>query len=214
MAGFLSLRYVGKVCSDAVGGDDLIFQRRAYHWRSLGKVLPDGPGDSRGKGNSRRYSETTVPLIAVMLQISNRLSSIEQLDAISRAIQRSLAGNKTPFARYWTAALARVAAGWEGTKAVSTAQREATPQSAPPDGAAAEAALTAQQAEIQREYDYLTIAFPCPAREAFVVRCGSMPIFNEDDVDVYVLDLGFIFYGLMEAYGSLPQRQPRRIRGG
>ena len=198
MAGFVSLRYVVKGWSDAAGEreNELIFQRRAYHWRSLGKVLPTGPGATRGTGNSRRYNEATVPLIAVMLQISNRLSSIEELDAISRTIQRGLAGNKTPFARCWTAALVRAAA-------------ELAPQR---DAAEADVAT-----ESPRENHYLTIAFPSPT-QGLAVRCGPTPIFNYGvDVDVYLLDLDFIFYTLAESslfVKSSPHVSQRRIREG
>jgi hypothetical protein len=173
MAVFRSLRYAVDACSyalGAVGAEELVLQRRAYHWRGVGKVLPNGPGYTRGTGNSRRYDESALPLIAVLLQISDKYPAIEELDAISHAIQRKLAERRTPFAQCWTAALERAAAE----------QEEAPPE------------------EVEKEDHWLTIAFPSPA-EDLDVRCGPTVITNKGfDVDVYALDLDFIFISLAE----------------
>jgi hypothetical protein len=139
----------------------------------MGKVLPNGPEYTQGAGNSRRYHEKTIPLIAVLLQVSDKYPSIEELDAISRAIQRKLAARRTPFAQCWTAALARAAAE---------------------EAAEEEAELT----EVQKEDHWLTIAFPTPSRD-LDVRCGPTVIINKsEDIDIYAVDLDFIFFGLAE----------------
>jgi hypothetical protein len=45
---------------------------------------------------------------------------------------------------------------------------------------------------------YITIAFPSPGRtdDEFAVRCGATPRMIDEDIDIYVLDIGFIFGNL------------------
>jgi hypothetical protein len=193
MAVFRPLRYIIEVCGYPLGAvtdeELLVLQRRAYHWRRTGKVLPNGPGHTRGEGNSRRYNETTLPLIAVLLQISSKHPSIEELDAISRAIQRSL--TKDPrFARCWAAAVSGAIAWYKQPLKKVEENKEPSPQ-------------TGQKENKEPRNTFLTIAFPTIVRDEFVVRCGDAPIITEDDIDNYVLNVRFTFEGMLEAGAKL-----------
>jgi len=81
-----------------------LWLRRVRHWATLGKVLPSAPGVANGEGRLRRYSDEAVPLIALLLQMANRHSA-DELDAISRLIEKNLVG-RSPFVRHWRTALA------------------------------------------------------------------------------------------------------------
>ena len=189
MAVFHSLLHAIELCAPEDDEEHLVWRRRAYVWRKLGKILPDGDGGTRGSGASKRYAASAIPRIAVLLRISNRLSSVEMLDEISQAMQRNLTRNP-PFARHWTTALRRAeewakGAGGEGEAANNRGKENRT---------------------------YLTIAFSNKVHD-LVVRCGDSPIFTDDDTDIYVLDLSFIFecmfdFGELEL-ASAPQLERR-----
>jgi hypothetical protein len=192
MAVFHSLLHAIELCAPEDDEEHLVWRRRAYVWRKLGKILPDGDGGTRGSGASKRYAASAIPRIAVLLRISNRLSSVEMLDEISQAMQRNLTRNPL-FARHWTTALRR-AEEWakEPAEEVSSGTTEEIP---------AKGSKTC-----------LTIAFSNHVHD-LVVRCGDSPIFTDDDADIYVLDLSFIFecmfdFGELEL-ASAPQPERR-----
>jgi hypothetical protein len=180
MAVFHSLLHAIELCAPEDDEEHLVWRRRAYVWRKLGKILPDGDGGTRGSGASKRYAASAIPRIAVLLRISNRLSSVEMLDEISQAMQRNLTRNP-PFARHWTTALRR-AEEW------------------------------AKEQAAKENRTYLTIAFSNTVHY-LVVRCGDSPIFSDDDTDIYVLDLSFIFECMFDFGGlelaSAPQPERR-----
>src|SRR6516164_1448766 len=106
MSAFDSLLTVIQLCANAMAQDEEAWRRKAYVWRRLEKVLPDGAPYTRGSGASKRYATSAIPVIGVLLLVSNRFGSVELLDAISRAILRNLTKNRI-FSRCWAAALAR-----------------------------------------------------------------------------------------------------------
>ena len=60
------------------------------------------------------------------------------------------------------------------------------------DGSAEE---EAELTKVQKEDHWLTIAFPTPSRD-LDVRCGPTVIINKsEDIDIYAVDLDFIFFG-------------------
>jgi hypothetical protein len=191
MAAFHSLLHAIELCAPDDDEEHLVWRRRAYVWRKLGKILPDGNGGTRGSGASKRYAASAIPRIAVLLRISNRLSSVEVLDEISQAMQRNLTRNP-PFARHWTTALGR-AEEWA-------------------KGLAEEASPGTEEIPAKQKRTYLTIAFSNSVHD-LVVRCGNSPIFTDDDTDIYVFDLSFIFESMFDRGGyelaSAPQPERR-----
>jgi hypothetical protein len=192
MAVFHSLLHAIELCAPADDEEHLVWRRRAYVWRKLGKILPDGDGGTRGSGASKRYAASAIPRIAVLLRISNRLSSVEMLDEISQAMQRNLTRNP-PFARHWTTALRR-AEEWAKEQAGKARLR------------------TTEEIPAKENRTFLTIAFSNTVHY-LVVRCGDSPIFSDDDTDIYVLDLSFIFECMFDFGGlelaSAPQPERR-----
>jgi hypothetical protein len=186
MTAFHSLLSVIQLCAAALAEDKEqvpAWGRKGYVWRKLGKVLPDGVPYTRGNGASKRYATSAIPIIAVLLYISNRFAPVEILDAISRALQRNLAANRA-FSQCWAAALARTEATDEtGDEEVD----EALTNEAGAVGTAAS------------ETTWLTVSFPTIARDGFIVRCSAGPETRRDeDVDIYCLDLDFVFWALLE----------------
>jgi hypothetical protein len=185
MAVFHSLLHAIELCAPEDDEEHLVWRRRAYVWRKLGKILPDGDGGTRGSGASKRYAASAIPRIAVLLRISNRLSSVEMLDEISQAMQRNLTRNP-PFARHWTTALRR-------------AEGKASPG-------------RTEEIPAKENRTYLTIAFSNDIHD-LVVRCEDSPIFTDDDTDIYVIDLSFIFACMFDFGGlelaSAPQPERR-----
>src|SRR5215472_14823106 len=107
MSPFYSLLAVIELCARALAeskGQEQSWTRKGYVWRKLRKVLPDGAPHTRGCGASKRYAASAIPIIAVLLYISNRFAEVEVLDAISRAIQQNLVANPA-FSRCWGAAV-------------------------------------------------------------------------------------------------------------
>ena len=198
MATFHSLLHAIELCAPEGGEEHLVWRRRAYVWRKLRKILPDGDGGARGSGASKRYAASAIPCIAVLLRISNRLSSVEMLDQISLAIQRNLARNP-PFVRHWTTALARAE---EWAKGVEEALHKEPAKEA--------RSGTIQEIPAKENRTYITMAFSNTVHD-LVVRCGNAPIFAEDDTDIYVLDLSFIFECMFDFGGfeiaSAPERR-------
>ena len=178
MGSYHSLLSAIKACAADDDEQHLVWRRRAYVWRKLGKVLPDGPESTRGSGAGKRYAAATIPLIAVLLRLADKYPSTEGLDAVSRALERNIRTNPA-FSRKWDAALAQ-AEEWD--KRTRESVRKTT-------------------ARIKEDQTYLTIAFPTPVRDDFAVRCGNTPIFTEDDIDIYVLDLVFVFRSMFH-YGD------------
>jgi hypothetical protein len=184
MATFHSLLAVVDLCAAAAVEDQEVWRRRAYVWRKLGKVLPDGAPNTRGSGASKRYAAAAIPLIAVLLAVSQRFPSVHVLDAISQAIQRNLTKNRA-FSQCWAAALRREASYYRKPPHEEHMQKPETEE------------IKASALSISQTY--ITIAFPSPGRtgDEFVARCGAAPrIINGEDIDIYVLDLGFIFNNL------------------
>jgi hypothetical protein len=64
------------------------------------KVLPDQPGDARGEKRSKRFHERTLPLLSVLLELSDVIDKIEIVDKVSVALQRRLACDRR-FLRDW-----------------------------------------------------------------------------------------------------------------
>ena len=189
MAVFRSLLTVIELCAGAIAEDTeqcQAWRRKAYVWRKLGKVLPDGVPYTRGSGASKRYADAAIPLIGLMLLISNRFGSVELLDAISRAIQRTLAVNRV-FSRCWVAAV-----GDEEALAKELVHDDGIDK-------ATETNETEKDEVFTSDTIYLTIAFPSPARNEFSIRCGTTPIvIDGEDLDIYVLDLSLIFSTLFD----------------
>jgi hypothetical protein len=182
MTTFHSLAAVIELCASAIAEDkeqEQVWRRKAYVWRKLGKVLPDGAPNTQGSDASKRYAASAIPLIGVLLLISNRFGSVELLDEISRAIQRSLTHNRA-FSRCWAAALAKV----ETPENKKSADEEETEE---------ETGMENADEVATSETSWLTIAFPGPARVELIVRCGAAPRpITGEDVDVYCLDLGYV----------------------
>jgi hypothetical protein len=164
-----SLLSVIELCASALAEDkeqELAWHRKVYVWRKAGKILPDGPPYTQDSGASKRYTASAIPLIGVLLFISNRFPAVEVLDEISRALQRSLTANQA-VSRTWAAALARAASYSSGRT-------------------------------------LLTIAFPTYSRDGFSIRFGNSPIIiSDEDIDIYVIDISFVFYALLEGGISL-----------
>jgi hypothetical protein len=136
-------------------------------------------GQRRARG--KRYADAAIPLIGLMLLISNRFGSVELLDAISRAIRRTLAVNRV-FSRCWAAAV-----GHEEARAKELVHDDGIDNVAETDETEKDEVFTS-------DTFYLTIAFPSPARYEFSIRCGTTPIaIDGEDLDIYVLDLRLIF---------------------
>jgi hypothetical protein len=189
MTVFYSLAAVIELCASALAEDDPAWRRKAYVWRKLGKVLPDGAPNTRGSGASKRYAEWAIPLIGVMLLISNRFGSVELLDEISRAIQRSLTHNRG-FSQCWAAALATA----ETQHNKESADEEETQEA---DRTETDGEKTDEVAA--SETSWLTIAFPGPARVELIARCGTAPRpITGEDVDIYSLDLSYVFEMLLD----------------
>jgi hypothetical protein len=182
-----SLQTVVGICAGAI--DDTLQEREAwgrksYVWRRLGKVLPDGPPYTRGAGAAKRYEAAAIPLIGVMLCIARRFSSVEVLDEISQELQRNLGVNRA-FSRCWSEALAvaeRLRKGiWADAERIDLAERD----------------------PVERETQnlrriWLTIAFSGPVT-GLNLRCDERPVIkNGQDVDIYCMDLGYIFNQLLE----------------
>jgi hypothetical protein len=209
VSAFDSLLTVIQLCANAMAQDEGAWRRKAYVWRRLEKVLPDGAPYTRGSGASKRYAASAIPVIGVLLLVSNRFASVELLDAISRAILRSLTKNRI-FSRCWASALARAA---EFHYKTSATQEE--PEKEKIDEAEANEVSAS-------EHTFLTIVFPGPARDEVIVRCSSTPqITPGEEVDIYSVDLGYVFFALFnEGRGLLgegfrlarPQRRARRAR--
>ena len=189
MTAFHSLLTVVELCATAIAENREQHQawcRKAYVWRKLGKVLPDGAPYTRGSGASKRYADDAIPLIGLMLHISNRFGSVELLDAISRAIQRALTVNRA-FSQCWVAALAH-----EEARAKVLVDNDRLDK-------AAETGEAKKGAAFDWNITYLTIAFPSPARDGFSIRCGATPItISGEDLDVFVLDLSCILSTLFD----------------
>ena len=190
MGGYHSLLSAIKACAPDDDEQHLVWRRRAYVWRKLGKVLPDGPESARGSGAGKRYAAATIPLIAVLLRLADKYPSTEGLDAVSRALERNIRTNPT-FSRKWDAALAQ-AEEWDKQTRKSVYKSTSQGLIGP---------VPKATAPIKEDQTYLTIAFPTPARDDFAVRCGNTPIFTEDDVDIYVLDLDFVFQCMFDDEG-------------
>jgi hypothetical protein len=203
-----------ELCAEAISADDAeVWPRRAYVWRKLGKILVDGAPFTKGQGPSKRYAAASVPGIAVMLFIASRFRGleVEVLDGIAKAIEKNLAANPV-FARCWRVALLQAEAWYERQDdSEVTVDKETDEEET--DG-------------VSRSNTYLSIAFPGPIRDDFIVRCGSGPkIMPGEDTDIYVLDLHYIFANLLIAgrarlgegfrLAGAPQQAatPRRRRG-
>jgi hypothetical protein len=181
---FHSLLAVVDLCAAAAVEDQEVWRRRAYVWRNLGKVLPDGAPNTRGSGASKRYAAAAIPLIAVLLAVSQRFASVQVLDAISQAIQRNLTKNRA-FSKCWAAALRREASYYRKPAHEEEMQEPETEE--------------IETSALSISHTYITIAFPSPGRtdDEFAVRCGAAPrMINGEDIDIYVLDIGFIFDNL------------------
>src|SRR5215472_13117721 len=108
MSPFYSLLALIELCAWTLAedkGQEQSWTRKGYVWRKLRKVLPDGAPHTRGSGASKRYAASAIPIVAVLLYISNRFAAVEVLDAISQAIQHNLVGNPD-FSLCWAAAIA------------------------------------------------------------------------------------------------------------
>jgi hypothetical protein len=199
MAGYRSLLAAIEACAPEDDQQHLIWRRRAYVWRKLSKILPDGPGSSRGTGARKRYAAAAIPRMAVLLRISDKFPATEELDAISRALEQNLTANPT-FSRRWAAALAEAEAWSQDIKKkLSNVDWKQFPEYV---RSMTQSENTYQDKEEEQTKDqgrtYLTIAFPTPVRGDFTVRCGNAPIMTPDDLDIYVLDLGFVFERMFE----------------
>ena len=186
MGSYHSLLSAIKACAPDDDEQHLVWRRRAYVWRKLGKVLPDGPESTRGSGAGKRYAAATIPLIGVLLRLADKYPSTEGLDAVSRALERNIRTNPA-FSRKWDAALAQ-AEEWDKQTRESVRKwfNESTSQGLT-------GPVPKATAPVKEDQTYLTIAFPTPVRDDFAVRCGNTPIFTEDDIDIYVLDLDYVF---------------------
>lgn len=179
---YYPLLTLAEICAEAMSADDAeAWPRRAYVWRKLGKILVDGAPFTKGQGQSKRYAAASVPGMAVMLFIASRFPGleVEVLDGIAKAIEKNLAANPV-FARCWRVALLQAEACYDRQN---------------------DSELTVDKKTNEEETDevsspdiYLSIAFPGPIRDDFIVRCGPTPsITRGEDTDIYVLDLNYIF---------------------
>jgi hypothetical protein len=192
MTVFYSLSTVIELCGLMTENDEQTqgWRRKAYVWRKLGTVLPDGAPNTRGSGASKRYAERAIPLIGVMLLISERFGSVKLLDEISRAIQRSLAHNRA-FSQCWAAAM---------TKAKARHSKDYANEGEIQKADETETDRGRSDVATDSETSWLTIAFPGPARVELIVRCDTAPRqITGEDVDIYSLDLGFVFETLFIA---------------
>jgi hypothetical protein len=179
---YYPLLTVVELCAEALSANDAeAWSRRAYVWRRASKILLDGTPFTKGQGQSKRYSAASIPGIAVMLFIANRFPGleVEVLDGIAKAIKKNLDANPV-FARCWRAALLQAEAWIEQRNdSGETVDKETDEE---------------KTEEVSSPNNYLSIAFPGPVRDDFIVRCGPAPTITQgEDTDIYVLDLDYIF---------------------